>query len=389
MKTRLFQFLITVVFSNVLIAQNLVANNGFEHKNTCVEFKVTCAPEAWFRIPRADTYMLKGDIGSHSGFFHQNIVVENLQHPLTYRSFIYTKILCPLLKDSIYNLSLWLNCPGNAFEHFDVWLPDIEPLLTKKTLKEITAQIIFTTQNVVPNSGKEWFKVSYTYKAIGNEKYLMMGNFSSEVLQSTIQSNRSGDVLYQVDDIELKPLKAFAPCDEIEATRQQLYDMNYRHTSKIYIDNFPLQKMLIKQQPVPVDTMIKETTQIIVDTPATRSLPVLNDTLILPDILFRYNSSLINPGFAGLLDSAAMQIQKASYKHIEIIGHTDNSGSGAYNLKLSLNRAASVKEYFVKKKNFFAENIQIYGKGEDVPIEENTTPKGRERNRRVEIILVR
>jgi outer membrane protein OmpA-like peptidoglycan-associated protein len=70
--------------------------------------------------------------------------------------------------------------------------------------------------------------------------------------------------------------------------------------------------------------------------------------------------------------------------HIE--GHTDSQGSDAYNLNLSKERAASVRDYLVAN-GIPANRLTSQGYGESQPIASNNTAKGRQDNRRVEISL--
>ena len=72
---------------------------------------------------------------------------------------------------------------------------------------------------------------------------------------------------------------------------------------------------------------------------------------------------------------------------IEVGGHTDNVGNDDYNMKLSHNRAKSVREYLVKS-GITAERIQAKGYGELNPIATNDTDKGRQANRRTEFIIL-
>jgi len=74
---------------------------------------------------------------------------------------------------------------------------------------------------------------------------------------------------------------------------------------------------------------------------------------------------------------------KPDYKII-IYGHTDDIGSDADNIKLSLKRAATVEKYFLKN-GFSADQIEVVGKGEAEPIASNDHAQGRSENRRVEI----
>jgi OOP family OmpA-OmpF porin len=69
------------------------------------------------------------------------------------------------------------------------------------------------------------------------------------------------------------------------------------------------------------------------------------------------------------------------------IGHTDSIGSDAYNQKLSVRRAESVKAYLVSK-GVEPNRIYTEGKGEKQPVASNKTADGRQKNRRVEIEVI-
>jgi len=83
-------------------------------------------------------------------------------------------------------------------------------------------------------------------------------------------------------------------------------------------------------------------------------------------------------------------IKEDEYKSMRVVveGHTDSIDTVQYNQTLSLNRAKSVKKYLVDNAGFKAENITIKGYGESQPIASNDTEEGREKNRRVELLLV-
>ena len=69
------------------------------------------------------------------------------------------------------------------------------------------------------------------------------------------------------------------------------------------------------------------------------------------------------------------------------IGHTDSIGADAYNQKLSVRRAESVKSYLVSK-GVEPNRIYTEGKGEKQPVASNKTADGRQKNRRVEIEVI-
>ena len=71
---------------------------------------------------------------------------------------------------------------------------------------------------------------------------------------------------------------------------------------------------------------------------------------------------------------------------LKLAGHTDNSGSDALNMRLSKDRAESVKAYLVAK-GANASRIEAIGYGESQPISSNNTVQGRQENRRVEFTL--
>jgi outer membrane protein OmpA-like peptidoglycan-associated protein len=72
---------------------------------------------------------------------------------------------------------------------------------------------------------------------------------------------------------------------------------------------------------------------------------------------------------------------------IDVYGHTDSTGSDAYNQRLSENRARAVADY-LSSRGVSAARIRSQGLGESQPIASNATEEGRSANRRVEIKIV-
>lgn len=71
--------------------------------------------------------------------------------------------------------------------------------------------------------------------------------------------------------------------------------------------------------------------------------------------------------------------------NIRIEGHTDAQGSDDYNLRLSDDRAKSVRDWLIGQ-GIAAARLQTQGFGETMPVSDNATPQGRALNRRVEIV---
>jgi OOP family OmpA-OmpF porin len=100
---------------------------------------------------------------------------------------------------------------------------------------------------------------------------------------------------------------------------------------------------------------------------------------------FDVNKSDIKPAYHDELSRGAAFIKKYPAQKILIAGHTDSTGSAAYNLDLSRRRAESVRNYLIAKFGIDGSRLHARGFGETAPIAGNDTAEGRQRNRRVEI----
>ncbi len=105
--------------------------------------------------------------------------------------------------------------------------------------------------------------------------------------------------------------------------------------------------------------------------------------IILEDINFTSASSVLSLEAEKKLLQVAKTLQNHPKMELEIGGHTDNSGSRAYNIDLSLKRAQAVKSFLVEQG--IAENrLTAIGYGPDHPIASNLTEEGKAKNRRIE-----
>ena len=112
-----------------------------------------------------------------------------------------------------------------------------------------------------------------------------------------------------------------------------------------------------------------------------------NSLLITLDsgILFDVDKYDLRPEAERALASLAVVLKEADVKAFQIDGHTDSDASDEHNQVLSENRANAVKN-FLAAQGLTAE-ITINGYGESRPIATNDTPEGKQKNRRVEIII--
>jgi outer membrane protein OmpA-like peptidoglycan-associated protein len=104
------------------------------------------------------------------------------------------------------------------------------------------------------------------------------------------------------------------------------------------------------------------------------------------DISFDSGRSDIKANFRPILDKFATGLQNNLAAKVTIIGHTDNTGSDAVNDPLSVNRAASTRNYLAGK-GVASSRISIDGRGSHEPIAANDTQANRAKNRRVEIFV--
>ena len=104
------------------------------------------------------------------------------------------------------------------------------------------------------------------------------------------------------------------------------------------------------------------------------------------DILFDFDSAVVKPALRADLVTLATSLQRYPGSTVQVVGHTDNTGSAAYNQTLSERRAGAVSDILIAA-GVTATRIQSIGRGEDEPIADNLTSDGKARNRRVDITI--
>jgi outer membrane protein OmpA-like peptidoglycan-associated protein len=102
-------------------------------------------------------------------------------------------------------------------------------------------------------------------------------------------------------------------------------------------------------------------------------------------IYFDFNSAQIRPESEQVLGEIAGIMQKNPNWKLSLSGNTDNVGGDKFNLALSQQRAAAVKDALVTRYKIAPDRLQTAGFGASSPIDSNDTFEGRARNRRVEL----
>jgi OOP family OmpA-OmpF porin len=105
-------------------------------------------------------------------------------------------------------------------------------------------------------------------------------------------------------------------------------------------------------------------------------------------ILFEVDKAIIRPESFDLMNEITSVVNdNPRIKKISIEGHTDDDGKAGYNKKLSQKRADSVMKYLVEH-GIDAARLVAVGHGEDIPLVANDSDENKEKNRRVEFLIV-
>ena len=109
-------------------------------------------------------------------------------------------------------------------------------------------------------------------------------------------------------------------------------------------------------------------------------------TLSNDKVTFPVNRAAVSPDARSLVDEAIAQLKAENRGvYFEIEGHTDSSGSEAYNEKLGLDRATAVRNYMHDQQGIALNRIEVISYGETKPVVDNKTRDHRAQNRRVVI----
>ena len=138
-----------------------------------------------------------------------------------------------------------------------------------------------------------------------------------------------------------------------------------------YMDN--QEKKLRKQTAGTGVNVVRDGDNLVLDMPA--------------ELTFAVNDATVQPAFQDTLNQVASTLTEYEKTYVDVLGHTDSTGSDSYNQSLSERRARSVASYLTGQ-GVQSARLATRGYGESQPKASNTTEEGRAANRRVEIRLV-
>ncbi|TMI63484.1 MAG: hypothetical protein E6H07_11920 [Bacteroidetes bacterium] len=367
LRMKLFSLFFLILFSFSLNAQSLLVNGSFEDVNTCTEYNVECAPEAWISSLNSIVNFYKDPKRAHAG--KNCMTIEAGHNKRAYsRTFIRSRLLCGLRKGNHYRIQFYIKSQYNVFDSMGVLFSATDPLLAKVPFHKLTATVyLHDITEPLQIKDSNWYKIEFDYIASGEEVYIALGYFAKKDFKGNKVSEMENRFYVLLDDISLTPLDPKEGiCREWQSAKEEIYGENERHEwleKKIkYLRSYP--------EPAP---SLNKTTYIRID------------TLVMPDILFASGKAILQPQSFLLLDSFCRKISSSQTDSVIIEGHTDSTGSLALNQKLSFDRALAVKDYLTMKTAYPA--ITARGWGFEKPVAENKTNEGRQKNRRVTIFL--
>jgi len=352
--------------------QSLLINGSFEDENTCTEYHANCAPAGWESLNNMGgqaRYGLDPSSNLPDGTHFLSLCMQ--PSGLAPRSYAETRLLCPLKAGKEYQLDLFVRPPpGSTFDHLDV-------LFSSQELHLISQPALVTTPSVrllqkaatAPFVAQEWNELQVLYLARGDEQFVTFGNMDS------IPAHPRKVQFCDIDFLTLVPVDSGLLCSAADQKMMAnlLYAQHDRHRNVHVFADIQPPASIPDQKVVPAGiTTLADTA-----------------TYTLPDLSFGTDSSILLPSSLPLLDSLADLIKSGTYARIKMVGYTDNQGSQGHNLLLSISRARSVYDYLLLTRGVPKEQLTCYGMGDKHPVADNSTPEGRRKNRRVEIVLYR
>lgn len=355
-----------LLLSGNCFCQNLLVNGDFEEENICTEYKINCAPEAWISNTHGFNNYFKDAKRANAGEHFMAIEAGHSFKPFQ-RTFIRSRLLCGLRKGNQYRLEFFVKSPHDILDSIGVIFTSFDFLFEQKKLQGINPS--FFIKPVAPAFAKDssWQKVSMIYTASGEESFISIGNFSRRDINGSTNLFMENLFFVFLDGISLTPVNPNESiCPEWESNKQDIYDQDERHEF--------LQRLIRTYRRDPPTVVI----------PSTKVVRI--DTLVLPDVLFATGKAALQPLSYRVIDSFCSRLTGKQVDSIVVEGHTDNTGTIQINEKLSVDRAVTVEEA-IRKRMGQRVLIIVRGWADSRPVADNSKPAGRERNRRVELLV--
>jgi outer membrane protein OmpA-like peptidoglycan-associated protein len=357
-----------LLFPYSLYSQSLLLNGNFEEENICAEYKVNCAPEAWFTNDDVFNNYFKDVSRAYQGWHCMSIEAGSARKPFK-RTFIRSQLLCGLRKGNQYRVEFFVKSPHPILDSLGVYFSSNDFLFDRRPLQTIKPSFYLEDVSKQFSKDSSWQPVVFNYTAKGDELFVTIGNFSKRDITGETGILRESYFFVFIDAVSVTPLSGNEKlCDDYQSKMLEIYDQDERH-------EFLRRKIRSgkNNSSRPVTGESNKTTRI--------------DTLVLQEVLFQSGKAELQKESYLLLDSFCRDVYGRAVDSVVVEGHTDNRGSEEKNNLLSSARVQTVLNYFASRA--FVKPSRVFARawGESRPVANNSTPQGRQRNRRVVVFL--
>lgn len=230
---------------------------------------------------------------------------------------------------------------------------------------------------LIKKSGSDKVRVEGNIDPTEKAKYPNLSRTRAEAVAKALADlGVDPKVLEIVDDGASKPLAS----SDTEVGRA----LNRRVAFTVIPRGQSLEPETLVQPPAPAPAPNTKIVEKVVEKEVATPKLVITDHFIFPNILFEYNKATLTPaGLQNTKEAAEALKTIKGLKRVVVAGNCDSRGSDAYNDKLSMRRADSVKSE-LEKEGLKASMLEAVGNGKRKPIASNDTPLGMAANRRVE-----
>jgi outer membrane protein OmpA-like peptidoglycan-associated protein len=360
------KFVVTGVFLLSIFygfSQQLIINGDFEDINVCTEYNALCSPEAWRDASPERLNSLMYGSNHFAAFIVGNSPIPNI------RSYVQTRLGDRLRPGKRYKFSMDVQPNNVLVNSLGVLFSDSLVLSRVSHRIDRKADIDFTVQKgfIGTQHKHQWTHLEREFTATTDAEFITIGCFNpdEEVSHRFEKSQKKNyrNYIYLIDNVSLVPVDTQYDTALIQANKAEMYAVNERHPQPMRLFDLPIAQKTEHQKLIVSDTILLAN-DLLFDIDSYQPSPYLNQKL---DTLIR--------NFKGTIDS------------IRISGHTDNTGSIAHNIALSLKRAEAIANYIIAHSSVTADKLRMEGKGSRFPVSDNDTPEGRYQNRRVELII--
>jgi hypothetical protein len=223
-------FILLCLSSATCFSQSLLPNGGFEDENNCTEFKIHCVPEAWISNERGLTNYITDSGRSYEGKHCMLIEAGHSTRPFQ-RTFIRSELLCRMRQGSRYRIEFFIKSPHTVLDSIGVRFDTAEPLFDKRSVHSLRPSLyIADNRSNLFKKDSSWQKVILDYTATGEERFMMIANFSRNDITGSTGISRRYNFYIFLDKISLVPLDPGERlCDNWQDVKKDIYNINERH----------------------------------------------------------------------------------------------------------------------------------------------------------------